>query len=127
MSKAGAKLVPGNLMMSLISQPFSPGRDHFQHVLRRGGFGRRQTLGFLTGLQCVYALVGLVGNYYGMQDYILFAAWSVLAYRSDSSFEKSPDRTAYIVGRPQSPARNLNAVCVQFRTINCVTEHHECG
>ena len=58
--------------------PFLPGRDHFHHILYRGGFGVRQSLGILTGLQIIYALVGLAGNYYGVQDYVLFAAWSVL-------------------------------------------------
>ena len=58
--------------------PFSPGRDHFHHALTRGGFGVRQILGILTGLQIIYALVGLAGNFYGVQDYVLFSAWSVL-------------------------------------------------
>ena len=58
--------------------PFSPGRDHFHHRLARGGFGVRQILGIMTGLQIIYALVGLAGNYYGVPDYILFFAWSVV-------------------------------------------------
>jgi UDP-GlcNAc:undecaprenyl-phosphate GlcNAc-1-phosphate transferase len=58
--------------------PFSPGRDHFHHALTRGGFSVRQILGILVGLQIIYALVGLAGNYYGVQDYILFSTWSVL-------------------------------------------------
>ena len=58
--------------------PFSPGRDHFHHTLTRSGFGVRQVLGILTGLQIIYALVGLAGNFYGIPDYVLFSAWSVL-------------------------------------------------
>jgi UDP-GlcNAc:undecaprenyl-phosphate GlcNAc-1-phosphate transferase len=58
--------------------PFSPDRDHFHHMLFRSGYGVRQVLGILTGLQVAYASVGLVGNFYGVQDYVLFTAWSVL-------------------------------------------------
>jgi UDP-GlcNAc:undecaprenyl-phosphate GlcNAc-1-phosphate transferase len=58
--------------------PFSPGRDHFHHTLFRGGYRVRQVLGILTALQITYALVGLAGHFYGVQDYVLFAAWSVL-------------------------------------------------
>lgn len=58
--------------------PFLPGRDHFHHALKRGGFEIRQILGILTGLQIIYASVGLAGNYFGVQDVVLFSAWSVL-------------------------------------------------
>jgi len=58
--------------------PFSAGRDHFHHILFRGGLGVRQTLGILTGLQLVYALVGLTGHFQGVPDVVMFMAWSVL-------------------------------------------------
>ncbi len=58
--------------------PFTPGRDHFHHTLRRGGLGVRQKLGILTGMQLIYAMVGLTGHFAGVPDYVMFAAWSAL-------------------------------------------------
>ena len=58
--------------------PFTPGRDHFHHELLRGGFGVRETLGILTGLQAVYAVVGLIAHFNGVPDVVMFAAWSIL-------------------------------------------------
>ncbi len=58
--------------------PLTPGRDHFHHVLKRGGFGVRQILGVLTGLQFVYASIGLLGFFGGLPDIVMFAGWSVL-------------------------------------------------
>ena len=58
--------------------PFTPGHDHFHHTLVRGGFGVRQKLGILTGLQAVYAIIGILGHFAGVADYYMFAAWSVL-------------------------------------------------
>ncbi len=58
--------------------PLTPGRDHFHHTLSRGGFGVRQILGILTGLQLLYAIIGLLGYFAGVPEYLMFAAWSVL-------------------------------------------------
>ena len=58
--------------------PFTPGRDHFHHTLRRGGFKVRQRLGIIVGLQMLYAAVGISGHFAGVPDHIMFAAWSVL-------------------------------------------------
>ena len=58
--------------------PFLPGRDHFHHTLKRGGFDVRQTLGILTGLQFIYAAIGIVGHFAGVPDVVLFVAWSGL-------------------------------------------------
>lgn len=58
--------------------PFSPGRDHFHHILFRGGFGVRQALGILTGLQLFYALIAVAAHFAGVADVIMFTAWSVL-------------------------------------------------
>jgi len=58
--------------------PFAPGRDHFHHILLRGGFRVRQTLGVLTGLQLGYALIALAGHFSGVPDFMMFAGWSVL-------------------------------------------------
>ena len=58
--------------------PFAPGRDHFHHTLARGGFGVRQKLSILTGLQALYAIIGILGHFAGVPDHYMFAAWSVL-------------------------------------------------
>ena len=58
--------------------PFTPGRDHFHHILNNGGFGTRQVLGILVGLQSLYTIIGLAGYFSGTPDYVMFAAWSVL-------------------------------------------------
>ena len=58
--------------------PFTPGRDHFHHELRRGGFSGREKLAILGGLQAIYAVVGVGASLAGVPDVILFAAWSVL-------------------------------------------------
>ena len=58
--------------------PFSPGRDHFHHTLKRGGFNVLQILGILSGLQFIYAAVGIFGYFAGVPDAVLFVAWSGL-------------------------------------------------
>ena len=58
--------------------PFTPGCDHFHHILLQGGFGVRSILGIITLLQVIYAIIGLWGFYAGVPDYIMFAAWSIL-------------------------------------------------
>jgi UDP-GlcNAc:undecaprenyl-phosphate GlcNAc-1-phosphate transferase len=58
--------------------PFTPGRDHFHHMLFRGGFTVRPALAILTGLQLVYALTAIAAHYAGVADVVMFIAWSVL-------------------------------------------------
>ena len=58
--------------------PFSPGRDHFHHTLESGGFKVCQVLGILTGLQVIYAAIGIAGHFAGVPDVVLFVAWSCL-------------------------------------------------
>jgi UDP-GlcNAc:undecaprenyl-phosphate GlcNAc-1-phosphate transferase len=58
--------------------PFTPGRDHFHHTLKRGGMGFKRSLGMLAGLQAFYAFVGLVGHFAHVPDAAMFISWSVL-------------------------------------------------
>lgn len=58
--------------------PFLPDRRHFHHMLLGADFGVRQTLGILTGLQAIYAAIGLLGHFAGVPDVVMFTAWSVL-------------------------------------------------
>ncbi len=57
--------------------PFKPGRDHFHHTLIRGGFGVREQLVILGGLQALYASFAIVAHLAKVPDFILFAAWSM--------------------------------------------------
>ncbi|MCO4813033.1 MAG: hypothetical protein KC572_15640 [Gammaproteobacteria bacterium] len=58
--------------------PFTPGRDHFHHTLRRGGFGPRRTLGVLVVFQAGYVIVGIAGHEAAVSDAVMFALWAVL-------------------------------------------------
>ncbi len=60
------------------NSPFTPGRDHFHHTLGRGGFGNRQVLVILAGMQLIYAGLGLTGFFLHAPDYVMFAGWSVM-------------------------------------------------
>lgn len=60
--------------------PFSPGRDHAHHILRRGGFHTRRKLAILTGIQTIYAIIGITGYFAGVPDHVMFAAWSVAGF-----------------------------------------------
>lgn len=58
--------------------PFTPGRDHFHHVLNRGSSTTRRTMVVLIALQTIYAGIALVGHFAGAPDWLMFAAWAVL-------------------------------------------------
>ncbi len=60
--------------------PFTPGQDHFHHVLKRGGMGYRMVLGVLTGLQIFYVLIALTAYHSGVPDVVMFTAWSMLGF-----------------------------------------------
>ena len=58
--------------------PFTPGRDHFHHTLRRGGFGVRQKLAILGGLQTLYAVTAIIAASASVPDFAMFALWCAL-------------------------------------------------
>jgi UDP-GlcNAc:undecaprenyl-phosphate GlcNAc-1-phosphate transferase len=58
--------------------PSTPGRDHFHHSLRRGGFGVQATVRILVAFQVTYAIIGLTGHFAGVPDVVMFALWSTL-------------------------------------------------
>ena len=58
--------------------PLTPGRDHFHHILKRGGMGVRKILGTLTTLQLIYAIAGLTAHFAGIADVVMFSVWAVL-------------------------------------------------
>jgi len=58
--------------------PFTPGRDHFHHVLNRGTSQTRRTMVVLTALQLGYASMGLAGHYLAAPDFLMFFGWATL-------------------------------------------------
>jgi UDP-GlcNAc:undecaprenyl-phosphate GlcNAc-1-phosphate transferase len=68
--------------------PFRAGRDHFHNTLTRAGLGVRSVLGFLAGLQLIYALIGLTGHFAGASDVVMFTAWSFLGISQHWIIEK---------------------------------------
>ena len=58
--------------------PLAPGRDHFHHVLKRGGMDVRKVLGVLTGMQLFYAAAAVSAHFAGIPDVAMFSAWAVL-------------------------------------------------
>ena len=58
--------------------PVSAGRDHFHHILERGGMSSRHVLGVLAGLQFLYAGLAVAAHFIGVTDVVMFSVWSVL-------------------------------------------------
>ena len=58
--------------------PFRACRNHFHHMLERGGLSARQVVGVLAGFQLLYATVGLAAHFAGIADVVMFSAWAVL-------------------------------------------------
>lgn len=58
--------------------PLRSGREHFHHLLIRAGFSSRHVLYLLAGLNALYATMGLVLNYIGASDTLMFTLWAVI-------------------------------------------------
>jgi UDP-GlcNAc:undecaprenyl-phosphate GlcNAc-1-phosphate transferase len=58
--------------------PFRPGRDHFHHTLKRSGLAVRQVVAILSGMQLLYATIGISAHFIGIPDVYMFVSWSVL-------------------------------------------------
>jgi len=58
--------------------PFSPDQEHFHHILQDRGLGVRTTILLLTGLQAVYAAIGLAAHYASVSEAWMFGAWALL-------------------------------------------------
>jgi UDP-GlcNAc:undecaprenyl-phosphate GlcNAc-1-phosphate transferase len=58
--------------------PFTPGRDHFHHSLRRGGFSATQTVRILATYQLLFAIIGVGGHFAGVPDVVMFIGWSIV-------------------------------------------------
>ena len=68
--------------------PFSPGRDHAHHMLRRGGFHTRRKLAILTGIQTFYVVIGITGYFAGVSDQMMFAAWAVAGFGQGAAIRR---------------------------------------
>jgi UDP-GlcNAc:undecaprenyl-phosphate GlcNAc-1-phosphate transferase len=58
--------------------PLQAGREHFHHILMRGGLSARQTVGVLVGFAAFYASLGVVAIRFPAPDWSMFAAWIAL-------------------------------------------------
>jgi len=58
--------------------PFSPGREHFHHILLRAGFSVGEAGSMLIGLAVILAMVGVLGNELSIPEWTLFVAFIVL-------------------------------------------------
>jgi UDP-GlcNAc:undecaprenyl-phosphate GlcNAc-1-phosphate transferase len=58
--------------------PFKPGRDHFHHTLKRNGLTVRQVVAVLSGMQLLYASIGIAAHLADIPDVYMFLSWSVL-------------------------------------------------
>ncbi|MPW36253.1 UDP-N-acetylglucosamine--undecaprenyl-phosphate N-acetylglucosaminephosphotransferase [Vibrio sp. B1Z05] len=52
--------------------PFHPDREHFHHIMQRIGFTPRESLVVICLVQVVYSTIGLVGEAFGVPEYIMF-------------------------------------------------------
>jgi UDP-GlcNAc:undecaprenyl-phosphate GlcNAc-1-phosphate transferase len=67
--------------------PFAPGRDHFHHILLRGGLSGRQALMVLAGFQLLYAAIGIFGYLSEVSDVAMFSAWAALGVTQRPVFQ----------------------------------------
>jgi UDP-GlcNAc:undecaprenyl-phosphate GlcNAc-1-phosphate transferase len=55
--------------------PFKPDRDHLHHILQRVGYSSRQTLVIISISAVVMSIIGLVGEYFAVQDLIMLTGF----------------------------------------------------
>lgn len=79
--------------------PFTPGRDHFHHWLRRGGFNGIEKVAILGGLQALYASIALIGHFAGVPDFVLFFGWAVLGLTQATVIRTISKRHRYYLQR----------------------------
>ena len=58
--------------------PLQAGREHFHHILMRGGLGTRQILAVLVGFAILYGSIGVIAIRFQVPDWLMFAAWLAL-------------------------------------------------
>jgi UDP-GlcNAc:undecaprenyl-phosphate GlcNAc-1-phosphate transferase len=55
--------------------PFKPDRDHLHHILQRIGYSSRQTLVVISTFAVAMSTIGLVGEYFAIQDVIMLTGF----------------------------------------------------
>lgn len=60
------------------TSPFTPGRDHFHHVLSDSGMSERQTLVTMLTLQVCYTAIGVGAAFASMNESLLFTLWAIM-------------------------------------------------
>ena len=58
--------------------PFQPDRNHLHHIFQRAGLSRRQTLGLITFLACVWGSIGFIAEAYMFPEWLMFAIFIVM-------------------------------------------------
>lgn len=60
--------------------PFVGSRDHLHHALMMAGYSPRQTVRVLLGMAAAMAVIGLLGNYYKVDEPVMFLGFVGLAF-----------------------------------------------
>ncbi|PIB18026.1 UDP-N-acetylglucosamine--undecaprenyl-phosphate N-acetylglucosaminephosphotransferase [Vibrio rotiferianus] len=70
--------------------PFRPDREHIHHILQRIGFSSRQTLAIICTLATGLAGIGILGEIYRIEDYVMFYlfVFAFLAYAKILSYSR---------------------------------------
>ena len=55
--------------------PFRPDRDHLHHVCQRAGLSQWQTLIVICGLATFFALIGILGEIFEIEEYVMFVGF----------------------------------------------------
>jgi len=104
--------------------PFAPDREHFHHVLILAGYSVTQSVAIMAGLSLTGVAIGLLGNYLGPPDIVMFylflsvfalyfwgmmRAWKVMRFlhrsicrrRNGVDRRLNPDRRKELRSEPQ--------------------------
>lgn len=60
------------------TSPFKPDRDHLHHIFERAGYTRKQTLVRISLAATSIAFIGIFGEYYQVQEWIMFTVFLAL-------------------------------------------------
>ncbi|QIR15095.1 UDP-N-acetylglucosamine--undecaprenyl-phosphate N-acetylglucosaminephosphotransferase [Shewanella aestuarii] len=58
--------------------PFKPDRDHLHHIFERAGYNRKQTLIRITAFSALLALIGLIGEFSNVPEWIMFIGFIIM-------------------------------------------------
>jgi len=86
-------IIIGRLILA--KSPFAADRMHLHHILMDEGFDARKTVMVMTMLALIFGLVGLVGLYAKVPDFIMFACYMalfLLYFYKVTHFRKSTSR-----------------------------------